>query len=462
MCIGCGPIAAMAASLGGLDALLFTGGVGERAPLIRSRAASGLGFLGVALDAVSNDRVRADREIGAAGAQVRTLVIAAGEDRQIAREVRHGPRPPGRHVGRPGRDPVTARPSLPPDDLSVAPDRAQRGIADALYEGIADLPIVSPHGHVDPRLLADPDATFGTPAELLVIPDHYIVRMLHSQGIAYEDLGIGPVGVEAETDHRQIWQLFADHLALFRGTPSSAWLAYELRVVFGVEEPLTSANAGSIYDELSARLAQPAYRPRALFDRFQIETLCTTDDAADPLDGHARDPRLGLDRRCPSDVPTGRGGEHRGAGWRAHLDALSAAVGRDDLDGRRARHGARGSAGFLQGVGRGRDGPWGRDGVDGSLDAGEAEAIFARGLAGTASADDARLFTGHMLIEWRPDERRGRPGHAAPRRCAPEPRPRRCSSASGRTWAPTSRSPPSSPGTCARCSNDTATTAARR
>jgi glucuronate isomerase len=299
---------------------------------------------------------------------------------------------------------MNPRSSPPPADRSHAPDPAHGRIARALHESIGDLPIVSPHGHVDRHLLADPDATFGTPTELLVTGDHYIFRMLHSQGIPYEALGIAPRsagagGPAVETDHRAIWQLFADNLGLFRGTPSSAWLAYELREVFGIDEPLTSANASAIYDELAARLAEPGFRPRALFERFRIETLCTTDDAADALDAHAAIRTSGWS----GDVrPTFRpdGVVNLGArGWRASLDALSAAVGRDisttaaliaSLEERRSFFKASGAVATDHGVETAWTAP---------LEMGEADAIFARALAGKASRDDARRFTGHMLIE---------------------------------------------------------------
>ncbi len=87
-------------------------------------------------------------------------------------------------------------------------------------------------------------------------------------------------------DPRRAWQLFADNQRLFRGTPSGAWLSMTLADVFGIEGSLGSANAQAIYDEIESKLATPAFRPRALFERFRIETLCTTDDAADPLEAH--------------------------------------------------------------------------------------------------------------------------------------------------------------------------------
>ena len=129
-------------------------------------------------------------------------------------------------------------------DRYFDPDPSQRRVARELYEATSDLPLVCPHGHVDPRLLADENATFDSPAELLIIPDHYVFRMLYSQGIALESLGVPRTdGGSVEQDHRQIWQTFADNFYLFRGTPTGAWLAHELQVVFGVEQKLNSATA---------------------------------------------------------------------------------------------------------------------------------------------------------------------------------------------------------------------------
>ena len=176
--------------------------------------------------------------------------------------------------------------TLDPDRF-FDPEPSQRRVARGLYSAVADLPLVCPHGHVDPRLLADQDASFGSPADLLIIPDHYVFRMLYSQGIALETLGVRPVdGGAVEQDHRRIWQLFADHFYLFRGTPTGVWLAHELRDVLGVTTKLTADTAQSIYDQIQARLATPEFRPRALFERFDIEVLTTTDAATDDLSVH--------------------------------------------------------------------------------------------------------------------------------------------------------------------------------
>src|SRR4029450_11357517 len=164
-------------------------------------------------------------------------------------------------------------------DRYFSPIPAVRDIARRLYERVASLPLVCPHGHVDPRMLAE-NIPFPDPAALLVIPDHYVTRMLYSQGIALERLGVPSLdGTPVETDPRKIWQLFADHFHLFRGTPSGCWLKHELQEVFGMDQPLPSKRAQAIYDRLEAQLRTPEFRPRALFDRFKIEVLCTTDAA---------------------------------------------------------------------------------------------------------------------------------------------------------------------------------------
>ena len=215
-------------------------------------------------------------------------------------------------------------------DRFFAPDPGQRRVARELYDAIADLPIVCPHGHVDPRLLADENATFGTPADLFIIPDHYVFRMLYSQGVPLEALGIPRRdGGAVETDHRKIWQTFADHFYLFRGTPSGVWLAHELYEVFGIQQKLTGATAQAIYDELAEKLARPEYRPRALFERFKIEVLCTTDGASDSLAYHKAIKESGWKGVVRPTFRPDAVVNLLTVGWRSQLDALSAAVGRE-------------------------------------------------------------------------------------------------------------------------------------
>ena len=174
---------------------------------------------------------------------------------------------------------------LHPDRLfSSNPD--QRKIARRLYEEVATLPIISPHGHTDPRWFAD-NQPFSDPANLLFAPDHYMFRMLYSQGVKLEDLGIARLdGKPVEQDPRKIWQRFADHYHLFLGTPSRLWLDHALQEVFGIEVQLGSDSAATIYDSIAAKLTDPAYLPRALFDQFRIEFLATTESALDDLAFH--------------------------------------------------------------------------------------------------------------------------------------------------------------------------------
>jgi len=285
-------------------------------------------------------------------------------------------------------------------DRLLPSEPRQRRIARGLYESIADLPIVSPHGHVDPRLLANDAATLGTPAELFVIPDHYICRMLHSQGLPLEALGIEPVeGRRDRVDHRRVWQLFADHIHLFRGTPSGVWLAHELREVFGIQEALSGANAGTVYDELTDKLARAEYRPRALFERFGIETLCTTDDASNPLASHQaiRDSGWAGDVR-----PTFRPDavlNVAAPGWRASLEALEEACRRqitttetllEALADRRRFFREMGATATDHGV----ETPFTIQ-----LERSEADAILGRAIRGKATSNDQRRFIGHMLIQ---------------------------------------------------------------
>ena len=172
-------------------------------------------------------------------------------------------------------------------DRYFDPDPAQKRMALQLYEAVANLPLICPHGHVDPRLFADPNYDFGTPTDLLIIPDHYVFRMLYSQGILLERLGIpARDGSAVEGDHRQIWQLFADNYYLFRGTPTGMWLNDELYDVFGVREQLNSDSALRIYDLIAEKLTLPEFRPRALYERFNIEALSTTDPATSRLEHH--------------------------------------------------------------------------------------------------------------------------------------------------------------------------------
>lgn len=166
-------------------------------------------------------------------------------------------------------------------------DPVIRPAARALYESAKNLPLVCPHGHVDPSWFAREDFHFNNPVELLIQPDHYVLRILHSQGVTYEQMGIPIKGGEpVEEDPRKIWQIFADHFYCLAATPVALWIGDELSDVFGIEEPLTAANAQEIYETIQNQLKSPEFTPRQLYRRFNIAVLSTTDSPVDDLSGH--------------------------------------------------------------------------------------------------------------------------------------------------------------------------------
>lgn len=175
------------------------------------------------------------------------------------------------------------------DDRYFSPEPAHKRIAQNLYNLVRDTPIISSHGHVDPQLFVNEIYDWGSPVDMLIIPHHYIFRMLYSQGIALEDLGIARLdGTPVETDHRKIWQLFADNIHLFRGTPTGIWLQHEFKQVFGISEKLNSENALAIYDAIDEKLSLAEFSPRKLYEDFNIEVLCTTDSATGSLEHHRK------------------------------------------------------------------------------------------------------------------------------------------------------------------------------
>ncbi|MDX2163430.1 MAG: glucuronate isomerase [bacterium] len=279
-------------------------------------------------------------------------------------------------------------------------DPAHREIARQLYDHAAPLPLICPHGHVDPRLFAADGYDYGSPVDLLIRPDHYVFRMLYSQGIPLEALGIPRRdGEPVEADHRKIWAIFAEHAYLFRGTPTGLWLRDELADVFGIGERLTPANAQTIYDQIDTKLRQPDYQPRRLFERFNIEVLATTDPAASRLAHHQAIRASGWPGRV---IPTFRPDaviDLAAVGWRAEIDLLSDVTGMAisgyadyirALEHQRAFFKAMGATATDHGV----ESPY-----TAPLSDLEAETLFVRALKGGASPDDAARFTGHMLIE---------------------------------------------------------------
>ncbi len=281
-----------------------------------------------------------------------------------------------------------------------ASDPAQKRVAVELYESVKDLPLICPHGHVDPRLFADPDYRFGSPVDLLIIPDHYIFRMLYSQGISLEALGIPALdGKSTRSDHREIWQLVCDHWHLFRATPTGIWIRDELAEVFGINLKINSANAGAIYEEIAARLKSEAFRPRALYERFNIEVLATTDAATDTLDHHQAIRDSGWPGRI---IPTFRPDAVIAidqAGWACNIELLSDGSGIAIGDYGSYIRALEGRRGHFKSMGATATDHAALTAYTEALSLAEADAIFQRALKGEASAKDAARFTGHMLIE---------------------------------------------------------------
>jgi glucuronate isomerase len=285
------------------------------------------------------------------------------------------------------------------DDRFFDPDPGIRRIARELYAGTRGLPIVGPHGHVDPSLLAE-NRAFPEPTALILIPDHYIFRMLYSQGIELETLGIPTRdGRQVETDPRAIWQIFGDNWYLFRGTPTGAWLDHELHEVFGVRRKLSGETAQQIYDEIAAKLATQEFLPRALFERFNIEVLTTTDAATDTLEHHQAIRASGWSGRV---IPCFRPDavfRISLTGWRKEIESLSRVSGIDvsgylafirALEERRA---------FFRSLGATATDHAVLEPYTERLSDAEADRIFQRALAGEASAEDQARFEAHMLME---------------------------------------------------------------
>ncbi|AGH50139.1 glucuronate isomerase [Sphingomonas sp. MM-1] len=287
---------------------------------------------------------------------------------------------------------------LHPDRLFPADERS-RAIARALYAGVKDLPIVSPHGHTDPVWFAY-DQPFANPAELLIVPDHYVFRMLYSQGVGLEALGVPTAdGSATETDPRAIWRLFASHYHLFRGTPSRLWLDWVFAEIFGIDIRLEAATADHYYDVIAAALPTPAFRPRALFDRFGIELIATTESPLDPLEHHRAIRESGWHGRVVTAYRPDPVMDPEHPGFAGNLIRFGEVAGEDIStfagylrahENRRAFFRAAGATSTDHGHPSARTA---------DLPRAEIEALYARVRSGPVTAAEAELFRAHMLTE---------------------------------------------------------------
>jgi glucuronate isomerase len=285
------------------------------------------------------------------------------------------------------------------EDRLFPADPSTRGVARRLYEQVRDLAIVSPHGHTDPRWYAE-NQPFADPARLFVVPDHYIFRMLYSQGVKLQDLGVRPRdGGPAETDGRRIWRLFAQNYHLFRGTPTRTWLEHAFATLFGLDRRLSAATADLYYDTIADALARPEYRPRALFERFKIEAIATTESPLDDLRWHRviRDSDWGgrvVTAYRPDPVV-----DPDFEGFRENVALFGEVTGENtsSWSGYLAAHRARRA--YFKTFGATSTDHGHPTARTADLAQPAAEALFQRVLLGHPSAEDAELFRAQMLTE---------------------------------------------------------------
>ena len=291
-----------------------------------------------------------------------------------------------------------AKLALHPDRLFPADERT-RSIARALYAPIKDLPIVSPHGHTDPAWFAY-DQPFANPAELLIVPDHYVFRMLYSQGVTLEALGVPTVdGTATESDPRAIWKIFADHYYLFRGTPSRAWLDWVFAEVFGLDVRLESATADLYYETIDAALKTPAFRPRALFERFNIEVIATTESPLDPLDHHKAIRQSGWKGKVVTAYRPDPVIDPETIGFAENLQAFGDMTGEDISTWAGYLRAHENRRAFFREAGATSTDHGHPTAFTADLPTAECAALYAKVRAGQADAADAELFRGQMLTE---------------------------------------------------------------
>ncbi len=291
---------------------------------------------------------------------------------------------------------------VPHPDRLLPADPATRDVARRLYASVAEAPIISPHGHVNPSLLLD-NQPFPDPTELLITPDHYVTRILFSgAGVDGDAVGRAKHGVPSDADPREAWRALAQNWHRYLGTPVRYWMEHELADLFEVDQTLSGDNADAIYDQIAAKLKEDSFRPRALFDRFRIHVLATTDDPADDLSAHqalAADPSF-----SGRVLPTWRADRYMDPTsdrWLGALDDLEAALPGTDcrsysgliaaLKQSRQYFIANGCTATDSGV---------SDAGSTPLEQAEAERIHAAGLKGEATEAEAIAYRHNMLYRF--------------------------------------------------------------
>ena len=289
--------------------------------------------------------------------------------------------------------------------MLIHPDRlfpsepSARAIARELYQTVNDLPIVSPHGHTDPRWFASND-NFTNATALLLIPDHYVFRMLMSQGYSLDQLGINSRdGSEVSQDYRAIWKIFAKNYHVFRGTPSHLWMDYVFANVFGFTDTLCSDNADYYYEQINRQLSEEAFKPRQLMDTFNIEIIATTEGALDDLKHHHVLKESGFGERVvttfrPDDVV-----DPDREDFFDNIETLATLTGQDTQTWEGYLEALRIRRAFFRDHGATATDHGHPSARTADLSKADCEALFAKCLSRSQSLEDSDLFRGQMLTE---------------------------------------------------------------
>jgi len=289
-------------------------------------------------------------------------------------------------------------PLLNPNRLFPTENRT-RDLARGLYQSIENLPIISPHGHCDPRWFAE-NQRFPNPAELFVVPDHYAFRMLVSRGVTMEDLSIPRNdGAEGIVDPKEVWRSLAKNFHLFRGTPTSMWLEHSFEQVFGIDVALSAETADFYYETIDKKLASPDFLPRALFERFNIEVLSTTESALDDLKWHKQISASGWDGRIVTTYRPDAVVDPEFEGFTQNVSALGDLTGENVSSwvGYLRAHRVRREFFKQHGATASDHGHLTANTAD--LSKVDAEKLYSKVVSGKASATEADLFRGQMLTE---------------------------------------------------------------
>ena len=284
------------------------------------------------------------------------------------------------------------------DNRLFPADSAARSVAVKLYERVRNLPIISPHGHTDPRWFAE-NGAFPNPAALLIQPDHYIFRMLYSQGVSLESLGIPQNDGGESADPREVWRIFAKHYYLFRGTPTRLWLDYTFENQFGLTGRLGPGNADDYYDVIAKKLETPEFRPRALYESFNIEVLATTDTALDTLEYHKAIRESGWKGKV---VPTFRPDsviDAEYAGFLENIEKLGQITGEDIGTYKGYLNALRSRRAFFKLMGATATDHGHLSAMTADLDSATAESLYGRILSGRSVPQEQEIFQAQMLTE---------------------------------------------------------------